>query len=417
MAESGDTGARTHASPLRSLILTVYGPAFLIALGQGAGLLMIPLLAIDLGASVALAGLVFALRGFGTIVFDVPAGLAESRFGDRRTLAAGAALIVIVGVGSALSGNVWQLAFFTFLYGGGNAVFQVARLSYIAEVTPVEYRARAIALLGGANRVGTFAGPILGGVLAQALGFPSVFLFQAATAALALVLVLLLIRGGAAATASGHSVYARLGRTLVDHRRSFLTWGLAVITLQVIRSGRQILLPLWGAHIELDVAAIGVVVGLSSGIDMLLFYPVGVMMDRWGRKGVALSSLLMLSIGLALIPLARGFEALLLVGVVTGFGNGLGTGIVMTLGADLSPPTGRGEFLGVWRLVGDVGHAGGPFVIGAVAQALTLAVAAAVTAGVGLVGAVFLALVAAETLRRAPPRPAEPARERSTAGE
>ena len=35
----------------------------------------------------------------------------------------------------------------------------------------------------------------------------------------------------------------------------------------------------------------------------------------------------------------------------------------MTLGADFAPDVGRGEFLGVWRLISDIGQAGGPVVI------------------------------------------------------
>jgi MFS family permease len=371
---------------------------------------VLPLFAKDLGAGVAVAGVVFGMRGMGTMLFDVPAGVAVSRFGDRRTLLLGAFAVVAVGIGSGVSQTVWQLAVFTFLYGAGNAVFQIGRLAYITEIAPVHMRGRVIALMGGTNRAATFIGPILGGVLAQAFGLPAAFFLQAASAGLAVLIILFTVTGaGSTPPISDRGLYARVGATLRDNRRSFLTWGLPVIALQVIRGGRQILLPLWGDQVGLDIAAIGLVVGLGSAIDMLMFLPVGIVMDRWGRKWVAVPSLVVLSLGLALLPLARSFEMLVLVGVLTGFGNGLGTGIVMTLGADLSPPVGRGEFLGVWRLVGDVGTSGGPFVIGATAGLLTLGAASLVIAGVGLAGSVFLALTATETLTRARQHAAAPA--------
>jgi MFS family permease len=386
---------------LRPLILTVYLPTFLLAFGQGAVLPIIPLFAKDLGASVAVAGLVFALRGLGTMVFDVPAGILASRFGDRRTLIAGALAIVVVGIGSGTSHTVVQLALFTFLFGAGNAVFQIGRLAYISEITPIENRGRVIALLAGVDRVAIFISPIVGGLLAQAFGLQAPFLLQAAAGACAVVLIWFVVRDNVVVPLqSGHRAYRRIGGTISRNRHSFLTWGLAVIALQVIRGGRQILIPLWGDEIGLDVAAIGLVVGLSGGIDMLLFYPVGYVMDHFGRKWTAVPSLIVLSVSVAMIPLARSFEVLLLVGILTGFGNGLGTGIVMTLGADLSPSIGRAEFLGVWRLVGDVGTAGGPFVIAAIAQALTLGAASLVVACVGLAGAAYLAVAARETLTR-----------------
>ena len=51
---------------------------------------------------------------------------------------------------------------------------------------------------------------------------------------------------------------------------------------------------------------------------------------------------------------------LLIAALVIGFGNGIGSGMIMTLGADYSPAVGRAHFLGVWRLMSDLGSTGGP---------------------------------------------------------
>jgi MFS family permease len=153
----------------------------------------------------------------------------------------------------------------------------------------------------------------------------------------------------------------------------------------------------------LDESAISLVFGISVGLEMLLFYPAGSVMDRWGRKAVALPCLGIMSIGMALVPLSTGFWTLSLVGLLVGFGNGLGSGIVMTLGADFSPEAGRAQFLGAWRLCGDVGTAGGPLII-AGATALASLAAASVTMGVlGGAGFLLMLFVMPETLRRAPP--------------
>ena len=53
----------------------------------------------------------------------------------------------------------------------------------------------------------------------------------------------------------------------------------------------------------------------------------------------------------------------------------------MTLGADAAPADGRSQFLGAWRLCGDIGNTGGPLLVGAVAAVAPLAVAS-VTVGV-----------------------------------
>lgn len=72
-------------------------------------------------------------------------------------------------------------------------------------------------------------------------------------------------------------------------------------------------------------------------------------------------------------------------------------GTMMTLGADLAPPGATGEFLGVWRLVGDTGGALGPIVVGAVAAALGLAGGAWVLAAIGVAAAAVLGTLVRET--------------------
>src|SRR5215216_2641999 len=103
-----------------------------------------------------------------------------------------------------------------------------------------------------------------------------------------------------------------------------------------------------------------------------MFIPAGMLMDRFGRKVAAVPSFALMALGIGLIPFSHDFLTLLLVAMLIGLGNGLGSGLMMTLGADLAPPGATGEFLGVWRLIGDVGATGGPLVVGGLADAAAL---------------------------------------------
>jgi sugar phosphate permease len=75
----------------------------------------------------------------------------------------------------------------------------------------------------------------------------------------------------------------------------------------------------------------------------------------------------------------------------------LGSGLMMTLGADLAPPGATGEFLGVWRLIGDVGAVTGPLMVGAVAAAVGLSGGAWVLAVAGWLAVFTLARLVRET--------------------
>jgi len=396
---------------LRSLGLSVYVPTFLFAVGQGAVIPVVALAAREEGASLAVAGFIVALRGLGVLVFDIPAGWLVSRFGEQRAMIFATLVVIVALAGSALAPGVWTFAAFTFLMGCGWSVWLLARLSYVSDVMPVHLRGRALSTLGGVNRVGNFVGPFLGAAAAFFVGLEGAYAVHLASAVLACGLLIVLMRGENVYPATIHEPvnFTKVARENVG---VFLTAGVGVMAIGALRAARQTVLPLWGDHIGLEGGAISLIFGISMGLEMLLFYPAGSVMDRVGRKAVALPCLGIMAAGMLLVPLTGGFWSMVVVGLIIGFGNGLGSGIVMTLGADFSPEIGRAQFLGAWRLCGDVGTAGGPLVVAGVTAVATLA-AASVTMGLlGFVGFGLMLALMPETLGRGgepgPPLP-EPA--------
>jgi MFS family permease len=157
------------------------------------------------------------------------------------------------------------------------------------------------------------------------------------------------------------------------------------------RSARLVLVPLWGAHVGLSASATAVIFGVTGGIEMLLFYPAGSVMDRFGRLWVAVPCVVLLGVGLALLPLTHGAAAVLGASAVAAVGNGLGSGIVMTLGADTAPAVGRSQFLGGWRFMSVVGGCGAPLLVSLVSAQLSLAVACVGLGALAVAGSGWLA--------------------------
>ncbi len=190
-----------------------------------------------------------------------------------------------------------------------------------------------------------------------------------------------------------------VAKLLRTHRVDLSSAGAAQVFVQMIRSGRQLIIPLYAADVlHLNVGQAGVIITVAATVDMALFIPAGVVMDRFGRKWASVPSFALMGLGMALIPLAGSFTGLMLAASVIGFGNGLGSGSMMTLGADLAPPDAVGEFLGLWRFVGDAGTAGGPLVVGVFAGAVGLFATAFCLAGVGFAAAGILWWLVRETL-------------------
>lgn len=407
-----------NGATLRSLGLSVYVPTFLFAVGQGAVIPIVALAARDEGASVALAGFIVALRGLGVLAFDVPAGWLVSKFGEQRAMVAGTLLVIVALVGSAFAPGIWAFAAFTALMGCGWSVWLLARLSYVTDVMPVNLRGRALSTLGGINRVGNFVGPFLAaGVALLGFGITGAYAIHFVSAVLACALLVVLMRGESVYPSTSHE-HVELTKVVREHRRVFFTAGLGVMAIGALRATRQGVLPLWGDHIGLDDSTISLLFGISMAMEMALFYPAGSVMDRWGRKAVALPCLAIMSLGMLLVPLTGGFATLVVVGLVIGFGNGLGSGIVMTLGADFSPAQGRAQFLGAWRVCGDVGTAGGPLLVAGFIGLFSLAAASVSMGLLGVLGAGVMLFLMPETLKRTGPEaaPADALGDGSTAG-
>ena len=380
-----------------SLTRAVYLPGILFAIGQGAATPVIALVALDLGASPAIAGAIVALRGIGTLFFDLPAGQLVARVGERWAMLIATAGLGLVALGIGLGPSLPVFAVLVFLMGGAWSIWALARLAYATEATPLPHRGRVMSMVGGTMRIGQFIGPLIGGLLIIPFGLVAPFFLQAALAVAAAVTLGLAPEPSRAATVAPVSVSMR--QVIRDHRRILGTAGLVAVTFQVLRTARQAVIPLWGNQLGLTPSQISLVFGASSGIEMLIFYPVGMLMDAKGRKWVAIPSLLLLSLGMALIPLTTDFASLFLVSLLVGFANGLGSGVNLTLGSDLSPVAGRSQFFGVWRLVSDLGTAGGPLLVAVVTSLVSLGAASVAVAGVGLIGAGVLWRAVPETLR------------------
>ena len=85
--------------------------------------------------------------------------------------------------------------------------------------------------------------------------------------------------------------------------------------LALLRSARLLLLPICGTMLGLDPSQVGLIKSWSAAADALLFYPVGLAMDRLGRKWTAVPCLLLLSIGVWIAAWADSYSWLVIGGV------------------------------------------------------------------------------------------------------
>lgn len=411
----------------RSIALPALLPTLLFSTGQGALVPLIPTLSTGLGASLAVAGLISAMLLIGEVFGDIPSGWLVARVGEREAMI-GAATVAIAGLlTTAFSPNPFVLGVGIFLIGLGTAVFALARHAFMTSYVPLSHRARALSTLGGTFRLGLLLGPFISAGVIALTGRNEAAVWVNLALCLAAIVVLIALPDPAAtfgsvaakrrattapidssdADADAEEIEAiRSGERLVPEESTglfatlrrfaplLLRLGTGAAVISALRASRQVLLPLWAVSIGLDATATAVIIGTAGIVDFALFYTGGQIMDRFGRLFTALPSVIGLSLAFIGLSLTHDLAArevwFIVLAIALSLANGVGAGLLMTLGADLAPPAHPAPFLGAWRFSTDVGAASAPLIIAGVTAAVSIAAASAAMGVIGLIGAVIL---------------------------
>lgn len=384
------------------LMFALYVPATLFAVMQSMLTPILPIYADHFSNLYWLIGVVLAGDGIGALLGDIPAGMLTRRFGSKRIMMAG----LLVGAGATLAlwwaASIPEVFAYRLVAGVARAHYHTARHTYVARKVDLSKRGRALSILGGTFRFGNMIGPTLGGLIAGYMGLRAPFPVYVVISVSTVMIIGFALRDESpdAVAAGSHGLHD-VWDVLRSHGKILLVAGSGMILGQAVRAGRMVLIPLYGARVlNLEVEQIGLIVSAVGATNVAVFYFSGVIMDRWGRKWAIVPSFALQALAAGMIPLSGNFYGLLVIAALGGLANGFSSGTMMTLGADLAPTNARGEFLGLWNLLGDLGAASIPLIVGVVADALTLAASAGVIAGAGLGAALIFGRYVPETLDR-----------------
>jgi MFS family permease len=367
--------------------MPVFTPSLLFGIAEGGLLPIIPASAQALGASLPTAGIILGLVMIGTLFADIPAARLINILGERKAMMSAAAFASLGILLASLATSLWVLGLGVFILGASVAVFGLARHSYLTEVVPYSHRARALSILGGVFRAGHFMGPLIGAALITLINLQAVYWNAVVFCALA-ALILIFIKPDrmpdTPATIPG-------GTWKVAKRESkkLATLGVTSAIIGGLRTARLVGLPLWALSIGLPPATIALYMGIAGALDLALSYSSGQIMDRFGRRWSALPTLLGLSLTFSLLTLANNETTFLAVALLMSLANGVGSGIILVIGADLAPKGERNEFLASYRLLVDTGVAAAPLLISGVTALLGLSIAMFTVSGLGIVGAIM----------------------------
>lgn len=373
---------------VRELALPVYVPSLLFAAGESGLIPLIPASAEKLGADIPTAAFVAGLVLIGTLVADLPAANIVNKFGERISMIWAAFMAAAGTLLAVFATNIFMIGAGVFLLGMTAAIFGLARHSYIAETAPKEYRARALSLLGGMFRLGAFIGPLVGAWIIQNYGIQNIYWMSIGFCSLAGIILLTTKPEKMPNTPPNRA--GGIWAVAKQEKKKLLTLGIASSMLTFLRTVRSLALPLWALHIHLDLSVTALIIGLAGAVDFALFYNGGQVIDKYGRRFAAVPTILAIGAGVACIPFTSDANSFAIVAVALAVANALGSGLVLTIGADLAPEGARNEFLAAFRLMLDGGIAAAAPAISILTIAIGLSSGLFAVSGLALIGAYLM---------------------------
>jgi MFS family permease len=159
------------------------------------------------------------------------------------------------------------------------------------------------------------------------------------------------------------------------------------------------LFPLFYAAGGLDVASIGVLTFTYPAVWGGVQLWTGALSDRWGRKRLIVSGMLLQGVALVATALVRGFWPWLTAAAVLGTGTAMVYPTLLASIGDVAHPKWRGSAVGVYRLWRDSGYAVGALMAGALADAFGVPVAIEAVAWLTVLSGLLVAWRMPETHR------------------
>jgi MFS family permease len=355
---------------------------------------VLPLYLTDSGLSLRMTAVVLASAGLGASTGGLPAGALIAKLGERRAMLATLTLLAVSSAAVGITTAAIALMVFRVAAGASLVGMRLSQQTFVARRVGTDRRGRSMALIGGSARIAFFVGPLLGGVLADTVGFASTFLISGVLTAIGLVPVLLAGSNPIPIVGTASDTRQRGIATVVRvHWKLLLIAGIAPLLVTMVREGRFVVMPLISDGLGLSPTAIGVVVAVSTGADLVLFPFAGIAMDRFGRIATILPAFTCVGLGHIMLGVADTTATVVVAGVVIGVGSGLSSGSMLTIGGDIAPADSTGAFLAGMATVQEVGTFLGPLTVGLVGASAGLgasSIALAIVLGAAMLWLVFV---------------------------
>lgn len=355
------------------------------------------------GASHAQVGAVVGSYGLAQMLLRIPLGLLSDHLRHRRAfitlgfaLSAGSALLFLLG------GSVSVLFAARTLAGCAAATWVHFTVLFASYHRPEDFT-RAMGILNAANLAGQTTALMLGGLVSGVAGMGPVFLIALGAGLLGVLLSRLLVERR---DPDGPGLDPTHLPALLRSRILLAATGMAVFQQLLSFSTQFGFVPVFArdrlAATDAQLGTLASVTSLATALGSLAIGTLLLPRIRGREMAANVTTLLVSSLCVALIPLGGSWALLLVLQVLGGFARGMTFTLSMGLAVGTASPSLRATAMGIYQSLYGLGMLFGPVLSGALSDRWGLSVAFPVVALVAAAGGLLMGWLS-RALRKADP--------------
>ncbi|MFX3624362.1 MAG: MFS transporter [Ectobacillus sp.] len=301
----------------------LFAVMFLVMVGFGIIIPVMPFYAKQMGASPAQLGLLMAVYSLMQLLFAPMWGRISDRIGRKPVI-----MIGILGLGlsffmMALSSKLWMLFAARIIGGLLSSANMPTVMAYVADITSAENRSKGMGIIGASVGLGFIFGPAIGGLFSQE-NLSTPFYLAGSSSLLTFLLVAFMLK-----ESLSPEQRSQLSQKKEPLLKAFNGPVSILFILQLIVTLSLAGLEATFAYFAADKAGLGsvqlgyifMIMGLAGAVVQGGL--VGRMTSKWGEGSVIQLGIIISAIGFALILLVESFATAAVFLTVFGIGNGL----------------------------------------------------------------------------------------------
>ena len=332
---------------------------------------LIPVYALDLGATGFQVGMIIASFNIARVFANPISGRLSDRWGRKPFIVAGLFLYAVVSIFYILATDVNDLILVRFLHGLTSVLVVPVAMALAADIAPDNKLARYIGTLNMAVMLGLGVGPMLGGIIRDTLGMNTAFYAMGILALLTVFGVMLLIPSDRIGSESKIKKPAAPIKDLLKHR---VVLGLFFLRLFVASGQGSVysFLPLLGIDIGITSSEVGIILGVNIFLIAVLQRACAGIADRSDPRVLIIFGTIISGITVLAMPYAKGFGTILALNIVMGASNGIATPAGFVLTGKVGRKLGMGSIMGLTDAGWSLGMIVSPIFSGIVMDSLGL---------------------------------------------